>query len=158
MNPSELAASFGAHGVRYCVVGGVAATLHGVLRDTFDLDVLLVPTTDNLDRASDTFTDLGLRPHVPVVLRDLADPGIRLRLREERNLIAVGYLDPSNPLRRVDVLLDGPFDVEAVVSRAEDRAGVKIIGVQDLIDMKRAAGRPKDLDDAAWLERLEREQ
>jgi hypothetical protein len=157
LNPGELAKVFTKHGVRYCVVGGVAATLHGVLRDTFDLDVLLVPTISNLESASAAFVELRLRPHVPIVLRDLADPTVRLRLREEKNLIAVGYVDPSDPLRRVDVLLDGPFDVETVVLRAESLAGIPIIGVKDLIEMKRAAGRPKDLDDAAWLERLEDE-
>ena len=107
MNPAELATAFERHGVHYCIVGGVAATLHGVLRDTFDLDVLLVPSEPNLRRATVALTGLGMRPHIPVKLEDMVDPAVRRSLREDKNLIAVGFVDPSNPLRRVDVLLDG---------------------------------------------------
>jgi len=135
----------------------VAATLHGVLRDTFDLDVLLVPSEENLGYASAALAGLGLRPHVPVALEELADASVRRRLREEKNLVALGYVDASDPLRRVDVLLDGPFDVEEVVERSVDRAGLRVISVRDLIAMKRAAGRARDLEDAEWLEQLERE-
>lgn len=154
MSPSELAGAFATHGVRYCVVGGVAVTLHGVLRDTFDLDVLLDPTPENLAAATRALADLGLTPHVPVALETLGDPSVRRELRERRNLIALGYLDPRNPLRRVDVLLDGPFDVASVIDRAVTRRDLRVIAVEDLIAMKRDAGRPRDLDDVAWLERL----
>mgnify|MGYP001355646055 CR=1 FL=1 len=158
MHPVELAEAFARHGVAYCIVGGVAATLHGVLRDTFDLDVLVSPAAENLRRASLAMAELGMAPHVPVKLEDLADPEVRRRLREEKNLLALGYVDPASPLRRVDVLLDGPFEVDDVIARAVVRGGARVIGLADLIAMKRAAGRPRDLDDADWLERLERER
>ena len=157
MNPIELARAFDARGVQYCVVGGVAATMHGVVRDTFDLDVLLVPSAANLQAAALALRDVRLRPHVPIELTDLSSADVRRQLREERNLIAVGFIDASDPFRRVDILLDGPFEVADVVARAVDRAGVKVISAPDLIVMKRAAGRPKDLDDAEWLVRLEQE-
>ncbi|MBX3273949.1 MAG: hypothetical protein KF729_27035 [Sandaracinaceae bacterium] len=128
-----------------------------MLRDTFDLDVLVSAAAENLRRASLAMTELGMSPYVPVKLEELADPEVRRRLREERNLIALGYIDPASPLRRVDVLLDGPFDVEQVIARAVVRGGARVIGLADLITMKRAAGRPRDLEDAEWLARLGRE-
>jgi len=40
-------ASFQEHDVRYVVIGGIAAVLHGVPRATFDLDILIQATPDN---------------------------------------------------------------------------------------------------------------
>src|SRR5512140_766119 len=40
-------ASFQTHNVRYVVIGGIAAVLHGVPRATFDLDILIDPTPEN---------------------------------------------------------------------------------------------------------------
>ncbi len=43
-------ASFQSHDVRYVVIGGIAAVLHGVPRATFDLDVLIEASLDNATR------------------------------------------------------------------------------------------------------------
>jgi hypothetical protein len=39
--------SFQQHDVRYVVIGGIASILHGVPRDTFDLDILIEATPEN---------------------------------------------------------------------------------------------------------------
>ena len=43
-------ASFHSHEVRYLVIGGIAAVLHGVPRATFDLDILIEATELNAQR------------------------------------------------------------------------------------------------------------
>ena len=43
----EVFASFQTHDVKYLVIGGIAAVLHGVPRATFDLDILIEASTDN---------------------------------------------------------------------------------------------------------------
>jgi len=46
----DVFASFQAHDVRYVVIGGIAAVLHGVPRATFDLDMLIEATEANAER------------------------------------------------------------------------------------------------------------
>ena len=46
--------------VRYLVVGGVAVVIHGYLRTTIDLDLVLHLDRENLERALKAFETLGL--------------------------------------------------------------------------------------------------
>ena len=48
------------HNVKYVVIGGIAAILHGVPRATFDLDLLIEPTESNAQRLLDAFAEAGL--------------------------------------------------------------------------------------------------
>jgi len=43
----DLFESLNSHGVRYVVIGGIAAIIHGVPRATFDLDVLIDASVEN---------------------------------------------------------------------------------------------------------------
>ena len=53
-------ASFQRHQVKYVVIGGIAAVLHGVPRATFDLDILIEATPDNAQRLLETLLEAGL--------------------------------------------------------------------------------------------------
>lgn len=48
------------HDVKYLVIGGIASVLYGVPRATFDLDILIAATPDNVGRLLAAFTDAGL--------------------------------------------------------------------------------------------------
>lgn len=50
-------ASFERHEVRYVVIGGIAAVLHGVPRATFDLDILIEATPDNAQSLLNALTE-----------------------------------------------------------------------------------------------------
>ena len=52
--------SFQRHEVKYVVIGGIAAILHGVPRATFDLDILIEATPDNAQRLLNALLDAGL--------------------------------------------------------------------------------------------------
>ena len=52
--------SFERHEVRYLVIGGIAAVLHGVPRATFNLDILIDATLDNADRLLAALLEAGL--------------------------------------------------------------------------------------------------
>ncbi len=45
----DVFASFQKHKVKYVVIGGIAAVLHGVPRATFDLDILIEASRDNVN-------------------------------------------------------------------------------------------------------------
>src|ERR1019366_5970705 len=53
-------ASLQSHEVRYLVIGGIAAVLHGVPRATFDLDILIEATPDNAQRLLNALLEAGL--------------------------------------------------------------------------------------------------
>ena len=53
----DVFASFQKHRVRYLVIGGIAAVLHGVPRATFDLDILIEASPDNAQRLLDALTE-----------------------------------------------------------------------------------------------------
>jgi hypothetical protein len=101
---------------------------------------------------------LGLQCRLPINLVDLAEDTLREQLRDERNLIAVTYTDPRDPLREVDILVSPPIPATQLVACAiihqMDEIPVHIIRIDDLIEIKRATGRAQDLADVALLERL----
>ena len=53
-------ASLQAHEVKYVVIGGIAAVLHGVPRATFDLDILIEATAENAQRLLEALVAAGL--------------------------------------------------------------------------------------------------
>lgn len=146
-------------GARYCVVGGFAVSLHGIPRMTYDLDIVVLLDLANLKRVDGALRSLGLAPRAPVELADLADDGVRREWLTDRNLMALSYGDPADPLREVDVLVSPPVDsVLKLVTRAKlvavGNLTVPLVAISDLIEMKRRAGRPQDLADVAHLEQL----
>jgi hypothetical protein len=156
----ELLEALGAAKIRYCIVGGVAMNLHGVPRMTYDLDLVVVPDRGNLHATEEVLMGLGLQPRIPVPLGEMADREQRERMRDERNLVAVTFTDPANPLREVDVLVAPSIDAEELVARSTlmpmPGSMVYVASIVDLIAMKRATGRAQDTADVAHLERLRR--
>ena len=144
--------------VRYCVVGGLAVALHGIPRMTYDLDIVVVPEAEELATVERIFRNMGLVPRQPVSLSEFADAAHRSRMRDERNLLAVTFSDPRDPLREVDVLVTPPVDAHELVKRAVvlDLGGVpvRVVSLDDLIGMKRGTGRRQDDDDVLHLERI----
>jgi hypothetical protein len=144
--------------VRYLVVGGVAVVLHGYLRTTLDLDLVLQLERDNLDRALKALGDLGFQPQVPVPLSSFADPQIRETWLREKNMRVFSLWHPDHPGFAVDLFLEEPFDFETVYRRALrvplQSVQATVVSRDDLVAMKRATGRARDLDDIAALSEL----
>lgn len=145
-------------GVRYLVVGGVAVVLHGYLRTTLDLDLVLQLESDNLDLALKALAGLGFQPQAPVPLSAFADPQIRESWLREKNMTVFSLWHPDQPGFAVDLFIQEPFDFDAAYDRA---MRVSLQGIQatvvsrdDLVAMKRAAGRLRDLEDIAALAEL----
>ncbi len=143
-------------GVGYAVVGGVAVNLHGIPRTTYDLDIVVDRTEPQLRACREALESLGLRCRLPLTLESLAgESDEELRAR---SLIAVTFTDPSDPLREVDVLVDVPIPARELVGRAQrlesKELELRVVCLDDLIRLKRAAARPQDLADVAHLERL----
>ena len=147
-------------GVRYLVVGGVAVVLHGHLRTTGDLDLVVELSPDNLVRALDALEESGFRPRPPVPLRSFADPEIRRSWIETKNLQVFSLWHPELPGFEVDLFVEEPFDFDEAWNRRVEvqLAGMTamVVGLDDLLVLKRAAGRARDLEDVAVLEAIAR--
>jgi predicted nucleotidyltransferase len=145
-------------GVRYVVVGGVAVVLHGYLRTTADLDLIIGMDQLKIEAALYTFDRLGFHPRAPVPLHAFADATERKRWIDEQNLQAFSPWNSSMPGFEVDIFVESPLPFEdlydhATRARIGDKT-VPVAGIDDLITMKRAAGRSRDLEDIEALLRL----
>ncbi len=73
----QVLAGLNVAGVRYLIVGGVAAVLHGHLRTTADLDLVVALDPANALRAVRALEGLGFKPRVPVSAVRFADANAR---------------------------------------------------------------------------------
>ncbi|MFC1529693.1 nucleotidyltransferase [Gemmatimonadota bacterium] len=135
------------HEVRYVVIGGISAILHGVPRVTFDLDILIEATSENTRRLLDALLEAELGTAALTSVDDLL-----------ANEITV-FQDRV----RIDVLTSTPG---ITFTRAwENRLTVAyqdqdffVLSREDLIASKRASGRDVDLEDVRLLELEESEE
>jgi uncharacterized nucleotidyltransferase DUF6036 len=129
------------HHVEYVVVGGHAVAFHGHPRFTGDMDFLIRPTPDNARRVLNVLDEFGFG-------------GLGI---SEEDLIETGrVVQLGRPPNRIDILtsISGVDFNAAWRSRIEamlDDQSVGLLGWEELLKNKRAAGRPKDLADVAKL-------
>ena len=139
--------------VRYALVGGHAVALHGAVRGTVDVDIALAWSRSALQATQRALTDIGLVSRLPISADDV------YRFRDEyianRNLIGWSFYNPRDLTEQVDIVIT--YDIKGKKVDAINTAdgAVRILAREPLIRMKRASGRPQDLEDAAALEKLE---
>lgn len=138
--------------VPYAVVGGYAVALHGAVRGTADVDIAITWTLKNLEKVEQAFKEMGLLSRIPI------DSKALFHFREEyihnRNLIAWNFFDPINPLNQVNVIIN--YDLKNAHTKTvhTDSGKIKILSCTDLIAMKKASGRPQDLEDVKALKKI----
>ena len=144
-------------GVEFVVVGGVAVQAHGYLRATADLDVVPNPTLLNLSRLGEALSDLDARPRRATLPVDVTDPQLLKRVPLAPLMTRYGRLDLLN----IAHVSGAPGSFEELRDRALtvnlDGLALSIVGLDDLLRMKRAAGRPQDLTDIGALTRTDDE-
>ena len=145
-------------GIRYVVVGGLAVLLHGVDRVTADVDLVVDLAPEEAAKAVAALTGAGMRAALPVDPGLLADPEIRRRWREDHGLLVLSFWDPENRRPTVDLFTEAPLDFLELWTSAQlmNISGyrIRVASREHLIQIKRQAGRPRDLEDVARLERL----
>lgn len=147
--------------VQYVVVGGLAVVAHGYLRFTADIDLFLNLEPDNLRKAVDVFTELGYRPRIPVPIHDFISCKTRAEWIKEKNLKVFTLWNPSDPILEIDLFVEAPMDfIEAeknsVLFDMGSGVTIRVIGFDDLIALKLAAGRHRDIDDVENLRKVQR--
>ena len=141
--------------VEYLVVGGVAVVMHGHLRVTADLDLVLKLERFNLEKAVAALDSLGFRPRAPVPLIQFADADIRESWIRDKGMTVFSLWSPQRPGFELDLFVREPFDFESVYKRATrvqlDGCIATVIPMADLIALKESVGRPRDLEEVAAL-------
>ncbi len=79
--------------IQYVVVGGVAVTLHGIIRATMDLDIVVDLTSENLTRFLAAMSEIHYAPRLPVPVEEFLSAEKRQEWVSERNLIAFTFWD-----------------------------------------------------------------
>jgi hypothetical protein len=139
-------------GVRYLVVGGLAVNAHGILRFTADMDLAIDMSAGNILKVFQTMGSLGYRPIVPITPKGFADKKNRKMWVKNKNMQALQFYSNAHKETPVDILVDEPFLFKkeykkALVKLMGGNFQVRFVSLNTLLDMKKAAGRPKDLSD-----------
>jgi len=136
----DVFASFQKNRVKYVVIGGIAAVLHGVPRATFDLDILIEASTDNAKRLLDALLEANLGSASLITAEELLANEITVfkdRIRIDVQTSTPGLIFEEAWQRR-----------ETMKYQDQD---FYVITKDDLISSKRAAGRERDLEDVKML-------
>ncbi len=138
--------------VRFAIAGGHAVALHGAVRGTVDLDLVLGLSRGNFTAAEAALHGIGLESRLPLKAEEVFD------FREEyilnRNLIAWSFVNPADPTEIVDIILTEDMDSMQVDMVPLGRLRLPVVAVADLIRMKEKSGRPQDLEDVKALRRI----
>ena len=140
------------HRVNFVVIGGIAVQGHGYIRGTYDVDIIVEPTTLNATRLSEALIELEaeLRVTGPLPLTDphqLRSAPLIPTMTKFGPLDVVHVEHVAGPPKSYEALRNG-----ALVIKLDD-IEVPVAGLSDLIRMKRAAGREQDLADIEALTR-----
>lgn len=163
LDDKRIVATLNRHGVRYVVIGGYGAVLHGSVLSTNDIDITPDTAADNLTRLAGALMDLAARLRVhgspdPVEMPLDADTFrgfTTMTLRTDAGDLDVA-LRPDAPPSTAG----GPvthFDYDRLARDAlviEMDEPVPVASLDDIIASKEAAGRQKDLERLPELYRL----
>lgn len=144
MDTEGLLRSLNAHSARYVVIGATAFPVHGYARATLDVDIFIEPTAENARRVRTALQSLGY-DMAEVSEEDLLTKKVLIRQ----------YLLETD----IHPFVAGVSFAGVWANRVEDRIGetqTSFASLDDLIRMKEAAGRPKDLEDLKALRALRR--
>lgn len=148
--------------VRYLVAGGIAMNMHGLQRTTVDLDLIIFLEKKNALKFISVMQKLGYKPKVPVKPEEFADEKKRKEWIEKKNMVVFSFYHPKNLFDVIDVFVyhPRPFDL-----MFKARKTVKLLtqnihaaSLEDMLYMKRKAGRPKDSFDIRFLEGILRKR
>lgn len=138
--------------IEFLVVGGVAATVHGSARFTADVDIVYRRTEENIERIVAAFADKHPYPRG-------APPGLPFQWDAETIAHGLNFTLTTD-LGPIDLLGEiaggGTYEQLLPYLEAKPAFGVDVpcLGLKKLIEVKRAAGRPKDYEAIAELELL----
>jgi hypothetical protein len=143
---SQLVSALEENKIEYAVCGGLALTIHGFPRATFDIDILI--KEESLEKAFEIAEKQGFDIH-----------GLDISFKERAvEIRRVSKIDEDGEVMPLDFLLVTPFVEDVWATKDElvwEGKALSIVSREGLIKMKQLAARPKDLID---IERIQNEE
>jgi predicted nucleotidyltransferase len=138
---------FNQHNVKHLIVGGHAVNVYGYIRSTANLDIWIDKSDENLENLLHALISFGYSS-------EQCQQGIN-ELKKNKN---IGLFDEDDNKIDLIQLYSTRLSFNEAFSRKHsfDKGDVTlhIISLDDLMNTKLAAGRPRDLDDVRTLARL----
>lgn len=144
MDIESLLKLLNAHKARYVVIGATAFPVHGYARATLDIDIFIEPTENNARKVLAALAEFGY---------DMTDVSVQDLLTKK--ILIRQYIVEAD----IHPFVTGVTFQEVWRNRVKDKLGqtpANFASLDDLIKMKQAAGRPKDLEDVRVLLELKR--
>lgn len=144
MDTESLLKSLNGHEVRYVIIGATAFPVHGYARATLDTDIFIEPTLENARKVRSALSEFGY---------DLTDVTAE-ELVTKKILIRQYILETD-----IHPFAAGVTFEQVWKNRVRGRIGDAVAyfaSLDDLISMKKAAGRAKDIEDIQKLTELKR--
>ncbi len=141
--------AFNNNDVDYILLGGYAVILHGYSRTTGDMDILVRKSKKNYQKIIAAFREFGMPTF------DMTEENF-LKNKD------VDVFSFGNPPVSIDIMtkakdLDFEDAFENAIIHEVDNLSIKVIHIDDLIQLKKAVNRPKDINDIQHLKDLEEE-
>jgi predicted nucleotidyltransferase len=144
MNIENLLKLLSENKVKFIIIGAAAFPVHGYVRTTLDVDIFIKPTTHNARNCLKSLRDFGYDV-TDITVEDLLKKKILIR----QYLLEVDLHPFVKGVKFIDVW---KHKVKDKIGKTE----VYFASLDDLIKMKKAAGRPKDKEDLKVLRRLKK--
>jgi predicted nucleotidyltransferase len=132
------------HGVKFVIIGATAFPVHGYSRATLDIDIFMKPETSNAEKTLSALKNFGY---------DVQDIAVEELLTKK--ILIRQYLVETD----IHPYVKGVSFEEVWKNKVKAKFGdtfAWFASLNDLIKMKRAAGRPKDREDLKYLLKLKK--
>ena len=144
MDTESLLKSLKEHNVKFIIIGATAFPVHGYSRATLDIDFFIRPEISNAEKTLSALEEFGY---------DITDITVDELLTKK--ILIRQYLVETD----IHPYVKGVSFDTVWKNRVKAKFGETFAwfaSLDDLIKMKRAAGRPKDLEDLKYLQRLKK--
>src|SRR3989338_422570 len=145
--------------IKYLIVGGMAVILHGYDRRTGDLDLMVAMDEPNLQNLIEAIRSLGWKPRIPVKLEDFVRSDLRESWMKEKGMKVFSVFNPKKNAETMDILIESGVNFEKAYDRRERMTvygiPIHVAAIEDVIQLKKAAGRQRDLEDIRALKQIQ---
>ncbi len=142
MDTESLLKSLKDHKVKFVIIGATAFPVHGYSRATLDIDIFIKPERSNAEKTLVALKNFGYD------VRDVAVDELMTK-----KILIRQYLVETD----IHPYVKGVFFDEVWKNKVKSKFGdtfAWFASLDDLIKMKKAAGRPKDIEDLKYLIKL----
>lgn len=138
--------------IRYAVVGGFAVALHGFVRGTVDLDIIINLSKDSMIKTEKALNEIGLKSKLPVGAAEVFN--FREEYIKNKNMIAWNFTNTDNPAESVDILITEDIKNYKVKTFNIENQKIRVVSIEGLVKIKEKSSRPQDIEDIKALRRL----